>query len=49
MEENVLLESVLRNLGNKNVTLYEMQGFNHSSVASPACLYIAGYITQQSK
>jgi acetyl esterase/lipase len=48
-EENVLLESVLRNLGNKNVTLYEMQGFNHSSVASPACLYIAGYITQQSK
>lgn len=48
-EENALLESVLRNLGNKNVTLYEMQGFNHSSVVSPACIYIAGYITQSDK
>ena len=30
-EENALLESVLRNLGNKNVKLYEMQGFDHET------------------
>ena len=45
-EENALLESVLRNLGNDKVKLYEMQGFDHSSVASPACIFVAGYVQQ---
>jgi acetyl esterase/lipase len=43
-EENALLESVLRNLGNKRVSLYEMQGFDHGTVASPACTFIANYV-----
>lgn len=45
-EENALLESVLRNLGNTKVRLYEMQGFDHSRVYAPACLYIARYVSR---
>jgi acetyl esterase/lipase len=44
-EENALMESVLRNLGNKNVKLYEMQGFTHGSVAEPAWSFISNYIS----
>jgi acetyl esterase/lipase len=43
-EENALLESVLRNLGNTNVSLYEMQGFDHGSVVEPACFFISNYV-----
>jgi len=43
-EEDALLESVLRNLGNTKVTLYEMQGFNHNDVVVPACFFIANYL-----
>ena len=43
-EENVLLESVLRNVGNKQVKLFELQGFNHDTVWPPACIYAANYI-----
>ena len=28
-EENALLASVLKNIGNQKVTLYELQGFDH--------------------
>ncbi len=48
-EENALLESVLRNLGNKNVKLYEMQGFDHGQVCAPACLFVANYLNHYSK
>lgn len=43
-EENALLESVLRNLGNTNVKLFELQGFDHGTVFEPACCYIINYI-----
>ena len=31
-EENALLASVLKNIGNKKSALYELQGFNHGTV-----------------
>ncbi|GAK36824.1 probable lipase [Bacteroides graminisolvens DSM 19988 = JCM 15093] len=43
-EENALLASVLKNTGNKRITLYELQGFDHGEVAAPACYLIANYI-----
>ena len=30
--------------GNKKVTLYEMQGFDHGQVLGPACYLIADYV-----
>ena len=43
-EENALLEAVLKSIGNKKVTLYEMQGFDHGQVLGPACRLIADYV-----
>ncbi len=45
-EENALLASVSKNIGNKQVTLYELQGFNHNTVVEPACFLIINYIRQ---
>lgn len=39
-EENAHLAAVLRALGNDRVTLYELQGFDHGTVLSPACLLL---------
>ena len=36
-EENALLASVLKNIGNKKVSLYELQGFDHGQVYVPGC------------
>jgi len=46
-EENAHLEAVLKGLGNTNVTLYEMQGFDHGTVVDPACILIRNYIKNQ--
>lgn len=43
-EENALLASVLKNIGNKKSALYELQGFNHDTVLEPACFLIINYI-----
>ncbi|MCC8186165.1 MAG: alpha/beta hydrolase [Bacteroides sp.] len=43
-EENALLESVMKGIGNPNVRLYELEGFDHVNVAGPACYLIAGYV-----
>ena len=43
-EENALLEAVLKSIGNKRVTLYEMQGFDHGQVLGPACYLIVDYV-----
>lgn len=48
-EENALLASVLKNIGNKRVKLYEMQGFDHGQVAGPACYLIADYVRRFGK
>ena len=45
-EENALFASVSKNIGNKQVTLYELQGFNHGTVLEPACFLIINYIRE---
>lgn len=47
-EENQYLESSLRSKQNE-VMLYEVQGFNHGTVVSPACLLMLEWITQKVK
>lgn len=39
-EENLYLKSVLEGVGNKNIPLYELNGFNHGNVVQPACILI---------
>lgn len=48
-EENALMESVSRNIGNKRVKLYELQGFDHGTVVDPACKLIRNYVREHSK
>ncbi len=43
-EENALMASVLRNIGNQRVSLYELQGFDHGQVLGPACYLIVDYV-----
>lgn len=43
-EENALLASVLKNIGNRRVNLYELQGFDHGQVLGPACYLIVDYV-----
>ena len=43
-EENALSASVLKNIGNKKVSLYELQGFDHGQVYVPGCCLVANYI-----
>ena len=37
-EENALLAPVLKNIGNRKVSLYELQGFDHGQVLGPAAI-----------
>ncbi len=46
-EENALLESVMKGIGNEDVYLYELEGFDHNNVAGPACYLIVDYIRRQ--
>lgn len=43
-EENLYLKAVLEGHGNENVPIYEINGFNHGNVVSPACQLIRDYI-----
>lgn len=43
-EENAYLAAVLKSLGNKNIELYELKGFDHGTVVGPACYLIAEHI-----
>lgn len=43
-EENALFASVMKNIGNPNVMLYELQGFDHNTVVGPACCFICDYV-----
>lgn len=45
-EENAHFLSVSKNIGNKNVSLNELEGFNHNTVVGPACIQIVGKIQQ---
>ena len=42
-EENAHLYALLKALG-QNVTLYEMEGFDHGTVAAPACILINSWM-----
>lgn len=46
-EENVHLFAVLRSLGNKNVYLYELQGFDHGNMYGPGCNLMVDYIKKR--
>jgi len=48
-EENAHLAAILKSLGNKEVVLYELQGFNHGNVYAPACYLIVDWIKKYSK
>ena len=39
-EENAYLKAVLEGIGNPEIPLYEIEGFDHGQVYSPACLLI---------
>lgn len=39
-EENLHLEAILKAVGNKQVKLYELKGFDHNTVRGPACYLI---------
>jgi alpha-beta hydrolase superfamily lysophospholipase len=47
-EENAYLKAVLEGIGNKNIPLYELEGFDHVSVASPACELIINLLKERS-
>ena len=46
-EENAHLDAVLRGVGNENVHLYELQGFDHGTMCSPGCLLLVDYLNKQ--
>lgn len=48
-EENAHLEVILKSLGNKNITLYEVEGFDHGTVVVPACYLMIDWIRKISK
>ncbi|WP_029905865.1 alpha/beta hydrolase [Prevotella sp. 10(H)] len=48
-EENLHMEAILKSLGNKEVTMYEVQGFDHGAVGGPGCLLLLDWIKKYSK
>lgn len=48
-EENAHLEAILKAVGNKDVKLYELNGFTHGSVVGPACYLIRETIHKAEK
>ncbi|NJL30194.1 MAG: alpha/beta hydrolase [Phycisphaerales bacterium] len=43
-ESNAWFVNLMKRAGNENITLYEIQGFNHGTVRGPACELVARYI-----
>lgn len=48
-EENLHMETILKSFGNKDVTMYEVQGFDHGGVGGPGCLLLLDWIKKYSK
>ena len=46
-EENLYLKSILEGVGNKEIKIHEMSGFDHGSVLVPACDLIKKYIRER--
>lgn len=47
-EENAHLDAILRVLGNKEIALFELQGFDHGAVYAPGCYLILDWIKKYS-
>ena len=47
-EENAHLHALLKALGQKS-TLYQMEGFDHGTVVTPACTLINSYMKKAGK
>lgn len=48
-EENAHLKAILKGIGNKDIVLYEVQGFDHGSVCYPAYHLILDWIKKTDK
>ncbi len=48
-EENAHLDAILRAIGHKDVTLYELHGFDHGGVYAPACYLMLDWIKKHTK
>lgn len=48
-EGNAHLDAILRAVGHKDVTLYELEGFDHGSVYAPACYLMLDWIKKHTK
>ncbi len=48
-EENAHLAAILKSLGNKEVELYEIQGFDHGRVCAPGCYLVIEHIKKYNK
>lgn len=48
-EENAHLEVILKALGNENVKMYELQGFDHGTMAIPSCFLLLEWIEKYKK
>ena len=46
---NAHLEAILKSLNNKDVVLYELQGFDHGNVYAPGCYLMLDWIKKHSK
>lgn len=46
-EENLYLKSVLEGVGNKQIPIYELAGFDHGTVLLPACQLISQEINKE--
>ena len=45
-EENLYLKAVLEGVGNSEIPIHELSGFDHGGVVSPACLLIKGEMSR---
>jgi len=43
-EENAMLYSILKGAGHQDVSLYELQGFDHVTMVSPACRLVVTHV-----
>lgn len=48
-EENAHLYAILKAVGHKDVTLYELEGFDHGAVCAPACYLAIDWIRKHEK
>lgn len=48
-EENAHLYAILKAVGHKDVTLYELEGFDHGAVYAPGCYLVIDWIRKHEK